>query len=109
MAAPDLLVMWVDRAQGCLREGGMLTLIWRAEGLADILEVLAGSFGAVAILPVYPAPGRAAIRVIAQAEQGGRAPARILPPLILNDDDLRPSAAAEAILRTGAALMLTDA
>ena len=108
-AAPDLLALWAGRAHGCLREGGMVTVIWRAEGLAEILQVLAQGFGAVAILPVYPAPGRAAIRVIAQAEKGGRAPVRILPPLVLNDSDLRPSADAEAILRTGARLPLTDA
>jgi tRNA1(Val) A37 N6-methylase TrmN6 len=109
MAAPGLLALWVRRAQGSLREAGMVTLIWRAEGLAEILEVLADGFGAVAILPVYPAPGLPAIRVIAQAEKGGRARLRIVPPLLLNDEERRPSATAEAILRSGASLPLTEA
>lgn len=107
--APDLLALWTDRAHRCLRDGGMVTLIWRPDGLADILRVLTEGFGAVAILPVYPAPGRPAIRVITQAEKGSGAPLRILPPLILNDEDRHPSADAEAILRTGASLPLTQA
>lgn len=108
-ATPNLPKLWVGRAHGSLRDGGMVTLIWRADGLTEILQVLADGFGAVAILPVYPAPGQQAIRVIAQAEKGSAAPSRILPPLILNDEDRHPSAAAEAILRTGATLPLTQA
>jgi tRNA1(Val) A37 N6-methylase TrmN6 len=103
-AGPDLLPLWVASAHGLLRGRGSLTLIWRAEGLADVLQALAAGFGAVSVLPVHPAPGQPAIRVIATAEKGGAAPMRILPPLVLNDDRSRPTPEAEAILRQGAAL-----
>jgi tRNA1(Val) A37 N6-methylase TrmN6 len=107
-----LLPTWIASARACLREGGTVTLIWRAEGLADVLNALAGGFGSAAILPVYPAPGRPAIRLIAQAEKAGiaprRVPLRVLPPLVLNDSELQPSAEAEAILRAGGALSLTE-
>lgn len=105
---PDLLMLWTARACACLRDGGTITLIWRADGLADVVSALATGFGSAAILPIHPAPGRPAIRLIAQAEKGGGAPLRTLPSLVLNDSELRPSAEAEAILRTGGSLSLTD-
>lgn len=103
---PDLLRQWIGSAFAMLRAGGTVTLIWRAEGLADVTQALADGFGAVSILPVHPAPGRPAIRLIANAEKDGSAPLQMLPPLLLNDGDLRPTAAAEAILRVGAPLPL---
>lgn len=104
----DLLRRWVGSAHPLLRDHGTVTLIWRAEGLAEIISALADGFGAVSILPVYPAPGRPAIRLIATAEKGSGAPLRVLPPLLLNDQDMRPTREAEAILRQGAALPTAD-
>jgi tRNA1(Val) A37 N6-methylase TrmN6 len=103
-AGPDLLARWLDCARLSLRERGSVTLIWRADGLADAIKALAAGYGTVCVLPVHPAPDRPAIRVIATAEKGGAAPIRMLPPLILNTDTLRPSADAEAVLRQGEAL-----
>lgn len=106
-AGPDLLTRWIDSAHAVLRDRGTVTLIWRAEGLADVLQALEAGFGNASVVPVHPAPGRPAIRVIVTAEKGGRTPVRVLPPLVLNDDALRPSAAAEAVLRQGAALPMS--
>ena len=61
----DLLARWAGSARAVLRDHGTVTLIWRAEGLAEVISALADGFGAVSILPVYPAPGRPAIRLIA--------------------------------------------
>jgi tRNA1(Val) A37 N6-methylase TrmN6 len=47
-----------------------------------------------------------AIRVLVRAQKGGRDPLAMLPGLELNDAGGRPSAAAEEILREGAALPL---
>ena len=49
---------------------GQLTLIWRAEGLADVLQALHDGFGAISVMPVYPAPERLAIRVIVIGRYG---------------------------------------
>ena len=55
-AAPrSLLVPWVKTAARLLRPRGTLTLIWRADGLADVLAALAPAFGALAVTPVHPA------------------------------------------------------
>lgn len=108
-APPDLLGRWIASARGVLRPGGTVTVIWRASGLADVVRALEDGFGAISIRPVYPAPGRAAIRLLANARKAGGAPLCILPPLTLNDDALRPTSEAEEILRHGAALPVTEA
>lgn len=105
VGAADTLRVWVDRASFLLGASGALTLIWRADGLADVLAALA-AFGAITVLPVHPRPDAAAIRVLVAATKGSRAPLALLPGLALNDADGRPSAAAEAVLREGAALPL---
>ena len=100
----DSLSRWIGSARTQLREAGTVTLIWRADGLAEVLQALGTEFGGVAVLPVYPGPGRPAIRLIAAAGKGIATPMRICPPLVLNDMEVRPTAEAEAILRQGAAL-----
>ena len=59
-AAPrDVLAAWVKTAVRLLRPRGSLTLIWRADGLGDVLAVLVPAFGSVSVLPVHPRPDRA--------------------------------------------------
>ena len=53
---PDTLPRWVAAAAWLLKPDGVLTLIWRADGLAAVLEALRPAFGSVAVLPVYPRP-----------------------------------------------------
>jgi tRNA1(Val) A37 N6-methylase TrmN6 len=99
-----LLIPWVKTAARLLRARGTLTLIWRADGLADVLAAFAPVFGAVAVMPVYPAPDKPAIRILVTAVKASRAPLALLPPLVLADVTGRPTAAADAVLRDGAAL-----
>ena len=104
-AAPrDTLELWMRRAASLLAPSGVLTLIWRADGLADVLVAADADFGAIAILPVYPRPEATAIRVLVRATKGSRAPLMVVPGLTLNDAAGRPSAAAETILRDAATL-----
>jgi tRNA1(Val) A37 N6-methylase TrmN6 len=97
-AADRALASWTACAKRLLAVNGTLTLIWRADGLTEVLDALDG-FGGVAIKPVYPHADKPAIRILVRAEKGSRAPLQLLPGLILNDLDGRPTAAAEAILR----------
>jgi tRNA1(Val) A37 N6-methylase TrmN6 len=106
-ASPGMLARWIDTAARLLRPQGALTLIWRADALADLVTALASGFGAIAIVPVYPKPGAAAIRVLVSAAKYSNAPLSVLPGLVLADPDNKPTAQAEAILRDGAALILT--
>jgi len=104
-AAPRAtLAAWTRTAARLLRPRGTLSLIWRADGLGDVLEALAPAFGAAAVLPIYPRPNAAAIRVLVRAVKGSHAPLALVPGLTLNDADRRPTAATEALLRGGADL-----
>jgi tRNA1(Val) A37 N6-methylase TrmN6 len=109
-AAHDLvgasLAPWVETAARLLRPRGKLTVIFRAEGLAALLDALAGEFGAIALLPVHGKADANAIRVIVGAIKGSRAPLNVLPGLVLTFDDGTPTAVAEAVLRDAAALPL---
>ncbi len=104
LLADDLLERWVETAARLLRPGGTLTLIWRPEGLGDVLRALAAGFGGIVILPVHGKPQEPAIRILVRAARGGQAPLVLLPALVLNDAAARPTAAAEAVLRGAAAL-----
>jgi tRNA1(Val) A37 N6-methylase TrmN6 len=88
------------------RPGGLVTLIHRAEALAELLAALEGRFGGTVVLPVQPREGQPAARVLVRAVKGSRAPLELLPGLILHNSDhsFRPGIA--AALRDGGALPL---
>ena len=107
-AAPEgLLADWTEAASRVLHSAGMVTLIWRADGLGDVLAALGAHFGGTAVLPVYGRAGQPAIRVLVSARKGSRAPLAVLPGLTLNDEDGKPTAEAEAILRGAEALPMS--
>jgi tRNA1(Val) A37 N6-methylase TrmN6 len=105
-ATHDTLFRWIDVAAQLLRPAGVVTLIWRADGLDAALAALGGEFGAAAVLPVHPKPKAAAIRVLVRAVKASRAPLALLPGLLLADEAGRPTRDAEAVLREGALLPL---
>jgi tRNA1(Val) A37 N6-methylase TrmN6 len=105
-ASPTAIAVWVRTAARLLAPGGVLTLIWRADGLGDVTAALMGKLALDAILPIYPRPSAEPIRVIVRALKGVRGRLAILPGLDLNDEQGRPTAAAEAVLRQAAELPL---
>ncbi len=105
-SARGTLGQWVGTASRLLRPAGVLTLIWRADGLDEVLAELARDFGAISILPIYGKPGAPAIRILARAVKASRAPLTLLPGLLLADAQGAPTDQAEAVLRGGAALPL---
>lgn len=76
---------WIDAAARRLRPGGTATLILAAEALAEALAALPPRLGSTVLLPIAPRDGRPARLVILRAKKGGRAPLRLLSPLILHD------------------------
>ena len=107
-ASPALLPGWISAATRLLSARGVLTLIWRADGLSDVLAALNRGFGGVAVLPVHPKTGVPAIRVLVRAARQSRAPMTIYPGLMLADADGKPAALADAVLRGRSALPLAD-
>lgn len=108
VASPATLPQWLRVASRLLRPSGTVTLIWRGDGVGDILAALAQGFGAVSLIPIHAKPGVPAVRVVACAAKGSRAPLALLPGLLLADAQGKPTPQAEAILREGAALPLAE-
>ncbi len=98
---------WVATAARLLRPEGSMTLIYRADGLMDLLDALGGDFGAIAVLPIFPRPNASAIRIVVRAVKGSRGPLMLDPGLLLNEHG-HSTQAAEAILRKGGALSFAD-
>jgi tRNA1(Val) A37 N6-methylase TrmN6 len=106
VATGATLENWVHAARRILKSGGTLTMIWRADGLAEVLAALDRGFGSLVILPVHADAGSAAIRLLVRAAKGGRAPTRLQPALILNDASAQPCPEVRDILEGKRALPL---
>jgi tRNA1(Val) A37 N6-methylase TrmN6 len=103
--ADDGLAAWTGFLLKAVREGGTITVIHRADRLADLLALLAPKAGSFRIRPVAPFADAPAKRVIVRAIKTGRAPLVLLPPLVLHDrEGAKHTAEVEAILRGEAAL-----
>lgn len=98
VATATTLEAWVHASRRILKSGGALTLIWRADGLSEVLIALGRGFGSIALLAVHGRADDPAIRVLVRAEKGGRAPLRLLPPLLLHDSAGAPTPLARAVL-----------
>ncbi|MEJ0062790.1 MAG: methyltransferase [Alphaproteobacteria bacterium] len=97
----DDLAAWIKSAHGRLKRKGTLTIIYRADGLADLLEGMAGKFGGLAVMPLWPKSGIAAKRVIVRGIKESKAPLQLLAGMVLHKPDGSYTDEAEAILRGG--------
>ena len=103
--ADDGLAAWTRFLLKAVREGGRIVVIHRADRLADLLALLGETAGSFSVRPVQPFADEPAKRVLVQAIKTGRAPLRLLPPLVLHDrSGGKHTPGAEAILRGEAAL-----
>ena len=99
------LVAWTGFLSKAVREGGTITIIHQAERLVDLLTLLAPKAGSFQIRPIHPFADAPAKRVLVRAVKTGKAPLRLLPPLVLHPrDGGKHTEEAEAILRGEAAL-----
>jgi tRNA1(Val) A37 N6-methylase TrmN6 len=91
VATAGMLESWIGAARRILKPSGVLTLIWRADGVAEILAALDRGFGSLAMIPVHGIVKMPAIRVLVRAVKGGRAPTQIHAGLVLNDEASPPN------------------
>jgi tRNA1(Val) A37 N6-methylase TrmN6/GNAT superfamily N-acetyltransferase len=101
--ADDGLAVWTQCLLDAVKPGGRLTVVHRADRLGDLLALLSKSGGSLQVRGVHPSPGAEAKRVLVRAVKGGRAPLRLLAPLVLHDADGAVSAQTQAILQGAAA------
>jgi tRNA1(Val) A37 N6-methylase TrmN6 len=98
VATAATLESWIHAARRILKSGGVLTLIWRADGLAEVLAALDRGFGSLVILPVHGDAKAPAIRVLIRAIKGGKAPAQLQAALMLNEESAVPNKQVQEIL-----------
>lgn len=106
VADASTLEGWIHAARRILKSGGVLSLIWRADGMAEVLAALDRGFGSLAILPVHGDAAKPAIRLLVRAVKGGKAPTQILAGLMLNDESALPNKQVQTILAGNGVLPL---
>ena len=104
--APDELETWVRFIVTMTAPKGMVTMIYPADRLGDLLPLIERRFGAIAVFPLFPKAGEAATRVIVQGRKGSRAALRLLPGLVLHRPGGGYTDEVEAVLRCGEPLCL---
>lgn len=103
--ADDGLKAWTTFLLKSVREGGRIVVIHRADRMADLLALLGQTAGSFAVRGIHPHADKPAKRVLVQAIKTGKAPLRLLPPLVLHDrSGAKHTAEAEAVLRGEAGL-----
>jgi tRNA1(Val) A37 N6-methylase TrmN6 len=98
VATATTLASWVHVARRILKSNGQLALIWRADGIAEVLAALDRGFGSLEILPVHGEAASPAIRILVRATKGGRAPTRLHAALLLNEESGVPNKWVQEIL-----------
>jgi tRNA1(Val) A37 N6-methylase TrmN6 len=106
VATETTLANWIHAARRILKSRGVLTLIWRADGIAEVLSALDHGFGSLEILPVHGDVTGPANRILVRAIKGGRAPTQIHPALMLNDESGVPNKRVQEVLAGKATLPL---
>ena len=72
--ADDGLEAWATFLTAAVRDGGRITVIHRADRLADLLHTLGPRAGSFQVRPVQPFADAPAKRVLVRARRGGRGP-----------------------------------
>lgn len=99
------LEAWTIFLLKSVREGGTITVIHRADRLADLLSLLSPKAGSFQIRPIHPFADAPAKRVLVRALKTGKAPLQLLPPVILHDrEGGKHTPHADALLRGEAEL-----
>ncbi|HEY1863331.1 MAG TPA: methyltransferase [Roseiarcus sp.] len=93
------LADWIQASLAMLAPGGRFLMIHRPEALSVILTAIGPRLGALALLPIHPAKGASAHRLLVSGVKGSKGLLRLAPGLVLHGADGRLTAEADAIHR----------
>ncbi|WP_278367574.1 tRNA1(Val) (adenine(37)-N6)-methyltransferase [Acetobacter orientalis] len=106
-AMPDTLESWIKGATRLLRYKGSLTLALPATQMAAACTFLTHArFGDVTLCPLWPKIGRQARLMLIQARYGVKSPSRILPGLVLHQQEGGFTPESRTVLKEGSPLIL---
>jgi tRNA1(Val) A37 N6-methylase TrmN6 len=99
------LAEWLSAGLRRVRSNGTLTIILRADRIAEALKVLPDR--GCRLFPLWPRTGVAAKRIILQVHKGSREPLELLSGLVLHAASGDFTLEVDRILRDGASLALS--
>lgn len=105
---------WIDVAAKRLAPKGYFTMVLRVERLPEVLSLLLGRLGSVVVRPISARAETPAHLFLLQARHSGRAPFRLMAPLVLHDGTMHDAdrenytAHVREILRNGAGFGISD-
>ncbi len=104
------LAGWFDFCLLMVRPRGSVTIIHRADRLDQILAAIRGRLGEIGVFPLWPGGegAKPAKRIILTGRKGVATPMRILPGLVLHGPGGAYTPRAEAVLRHGHGLDLSE-
>lgn len=100
------LTDWIDAALAMLRPKGSLTLVHRADRLDEVMAVLRGQVGEIAVCPLWPGGDKPAKRIVVRGRKAVAAPTRLCTGMILHQPGGGFTAAADAVLRDAGPLKM---
>lgn len=100
------LASFIQAALRHLKSRGTLTLIYPPDRLDHLLALMAGRFGDIRVLPLWPRAGVPAKRVIVAGRRDAKGPLTLLPGLVLHGAGQAYQPETDAILRDAAAITL---
>jgi len=90
---------WLKFCLLMTKAGGFLTLIYPADQIHKVLGLMSEKTGNITIYPLWPQKNKPAKRVIISVQKGAKTPTKLLPGLVLHQQNGEYSEEAENILR----------
>lgn len=101
------LDQWAKFCLLMVKPKGTVTFIYRADRLSEILTYFSGKLGDIIIYPLWPSNKKSAKRVLVRGVKNSNGALKLMPGMILHQEDGKFTNDAEAILRHGKSLNMT--
>ncbi|MBY0461919.1 MAG: methyltransferase [Alphaproteobacteria bacterium] len=100
------LDQWAKFCLLMVKPKGSITFIHRSDRLDQILSFFSGKLGNITIYPLWPGKNKPAKRVLIRGIKNTHGALRLLPGMVLHNDNGRYTTEAEGVLRDAAAIVM---